>query len=122
MPRSGGGSAEDPYSAGGVLDDSQDVHLGPRQRRGLEEVGSVSAPQPSPSVPAGSCWPPASRYAHAPSGAWQILTAQETQIARLAVEGSTNAEIGAELFASPHAVEWHLHKVFAKLGVTSRNK
>jgi len=50
------------------------------------------------------------------------LSARETQIGRLAGDGLSSPEIAAELFMSPRTVEYHLHKVFTKLAISSRSQ
>ncbi|MGB8521524.1 MAG: helix-turn-helix transcriptional regulator [Candidatus Acidiferrales bacterium] len=50
------------------------------------------------------------------------MTAQEAQIARMARDGLSNPEIGVRLFLSARTVQYHLKKVFIKLGIESRNQ
>ena len=61
----------------------------------------------------------ARRLGAGPNGS---LTAQEERIARLARNGQSNADIGAQVFISPRTVEYHLGKIFAKLGIDSRRQ
>jgi len=81
-----------------------------RARRELLATGQTvrkRAPQPA--------GPRAGAASHA-------LTTQEAQVARLAGEGLSNPQISTRLFISPRTVQYHLRKVFTKLGISSRGQ
>jgi DNA-binding CsgD family transcriptional regulator len=79
-----------------------------RARRELRATGETARPRTVPAARA--------------AGASEPLTAQEAQVARLARDGLSNPEIGVRLFISARTVQYHLSKVFTKLGISSRGQ
>jgi DNA-binding CsgD family transcriptional regulator len=93
-------------TAHGMLDEIGMEAFAERARRELLATGDTARKRTAPPAVTAS----------------QQLTAQEAQVARLARDGLSNPEIGARLFISSKTVQYHLSKVFAKLGITSRNQ
>jgi len=81
-----------------------------RARRELMAVGETVAKRAVHSARGGA------------AGARDALTVQEAQVARLARDGLSNPEIAARLFISARTVQYHLAKVFTKLGISSRGQ
>ena len=84
-----------------LLDRAGAVRFADRVRRELSAMGEATQSAPTPMAG---------------------LTAQESVVARLAANRATNAEIGATLFISRNTVDYHLRKIFRKLGVSSRRQ
>jgi len=91
-----------------LLNDIGMAAFAERARRELQATGETLARRPAASIRGGTANPD------------EALTAQEAQIARLALDGLSNPEIGARLFISARTVQYHLSKVFTKLGISSR--
>jgi DNA-binding CsgD family transcriptional regulator len=91
-----------------MLDEMGMAAFAERARRELAATGETARTRTAP----------AARTA----GASEPLTTQEAQVARLARDGLSNPEIGARLFISARTVKYHLHKVFTKLGISSRSQ
>jgi DNA-binding CsgD family transcriptional regulator len=94
---------EELRTAHGMLEAMGVAAFAARAQRELQATGAAADKRPRPA-----------RHAE--------LTAQEAQIAQLARDGLSNPEIGTRLFISAHTVQYHLRKVFPKLGITSRSQ
>jgi DNA-binding CsgD family transcriptional regulator len=94
------------HTAHGMFDEIGMEAFAERARRELAATGETARKRPATATVEAS----------------QVLTAQEAQVAQLARDGLSNPEIGARLFISSHTVQYHLGKVFTKLGITSRGQ
>jgi DNA-binding CsgD family transcriptional regulator len=97
-------------AAHGMLDAMGAAAFAERARRELLAVGDTALARTT------------QRDGPRPAQIREDLTAQEARVARLALDGLSNPEIGARLFISPRTVQYHLSNVFAKLGITSRGQ
>jgi DNA-binding CsgD family transcriptional regulator len=97
-------AADHLHRAAAIFERGQAPAFARRARRELEALGEAPRPS-SPVLPGGPG-----------------LTSQEITVARLAASGKTNAEIGATMFLSVNTVDYHLRKVFQKLGISSRRQ
>jgi DNA-binding CsgD family transcriptional regulator len=94
------------HTAHGMFDEIGMEAFAERARRELAATGETARKRPATATVEAS----------------QVLTAQEAQVAQLARDGLSNPEIGARLFISSHTVQYHLGKVFTKLGISSRGQ
>jgi DNA-binding CsgD family transcriptional regulator len=93
-----------------MLDETGMEAFAERARRELMAVGETVAKRTVHSARGGT------------AGTWDELTVQEAHVARLARDGLSNPEIAARLFISARTVQYHLAKVFTKLGISSRGQ
>jgi DNA-binding NarL/FixJ family response regulator len=93
-----------------MLDETGMEAFADRARRELMAAGETAAKRTVRSAHGGT------------AGTRDALTAQEAQVARLARDGLSNPEIAARLFISTRTVQYHLAKVFTKLGISSRGQ